>query len=210
MLRDVVVIDDRIRARSEVFDNAARAATGFVELGLRDNDAVAILMRNDFEFFEASRAAAMMGAYSVPLNWHNKPDELAYVMADSSPSVIVGHADLLLGAESVIPAGVHVFVVPYPNENGVDTTAQALAEIPGARLFADWLKGFAPWDDAPKPPRSAVIYTSGTTGKPKAVRKPPMGPEALAKFRAAPGAYRWPKRKSPSCSAISMPRKSCN
>ena len=39
-------------------------------------------MRNDFAFMEASLAAGLCGAYVVPVNWHNTPDEARYVLAE--------------------------------------------------------------------------------------------------------------------------------
>jgi acyl-CoA synthetase (AMP-forming)/AMP-acid ligase II len=52
-------------------------------------------MRNDIAFLEASYAAMMLGAYAVPINWHFKGEEVAYVLADSGSRVLVGHTDLL-------------------------------------------------------------------------------------------------------------------
>ena len=53
---------------------AARAASGFKSLGIGAGDVVAVYLRNDFPFFEASAAAGLVGAYSTPVNWHNSPD----------------------------------------------------------------------------------------------------------------------------------------
>ena len=72
-----------------------RAASGFAALGVRQGDCVALLLRNDFAFLEASLAAVRLGAYAVPINWHFKADEVAYVLADCGAKVLVAHADLL-------------------------------------------------------------------------------------------------------------------
>ena len=48
----------------EIMEGAARAAGGFAELGVRAGDAIAVVLRNDFPFFEASFAAQRIGAYA--------------------------------------------------------------------------------------------------------------------------------------------------
>ena len=58
-------------------------------------DCVAILMRNDIAFMEASYAAQTLGAYAVPINWHFKAEEIDYILADCGAKVLIGHADLL-------------------------------------------------------------------------------------------------------------------
>lgn len=61
--------------------------------------------------------------YSVPLNWHNKPDELAYVIGDSKPALIVGHADFLLSTRDAIPKEISIYVVPLEGKAASECTA---------------------------------------------------------------------------------------
>lgn len=60
---------DTVQAR------AKRAATGFAALGIRAGDLIALYLRNDIAFFEASLAAGRVGAHSTPVNWHYAPAE---------------------------------------------------------------------------------------------------------------------------------------
>lgn len=184
MLRDVVVIGEGVMSRADLFANGLRAARGFDAMGLGEGDAVALLMRNDFPFFEASRGASTIGVYPVPLNWHNKADEIAYVLADSKPKAIVAHSDTLLGVREAIPDDMAVFLVPTEGLTAetCPATAEARKVFPRARIWPEWIAQQAPWDQPPRPPREAILYTSGTTGRPKAVRKPAMTPEQLAQF----------------------------
>lgn len=184
VLNDVVIIDDQVVSRAQVLGNGDRAASGFHAAGLSEGQSIALLLRNDIAFFEASRGAALLGAASVPLNWHNKPYELEYVLGDSVPRAIVGHADLLRAARDVLPANAAIFVVPEP-ETDLRAARDAVRLIPGARLWPEWLTQFSPWTEPPRPIRGATIYTSGTTGRPKAVRKPPMSPDLSSSFQAA-------------------------
>src|SRR5262249_17916128 len=105
-------------AREMSADEMTRAATrmagGLAGLGVSAGDCVAILMRNDFPFLIASYGAIALGAFAVPINWHLKPDEVAYVLADSGAKVLVAHADLLRATRDSIPPGLPVLVVETP------------------------------------------------------------------------------------------------
>ncbi len=107
---------DRKRDFTEVADRATRIAGGFARLGVKAGDSVCILMRNDIAFLEAAYGAMRLGAYAVPVNWHFKPEEVAYVLKDSGTRVLIGHADLLHPLRDVIPAGVTVLSAPTPPE----------------------------------------------------------------------------------------------
>ena len=56
---------------------------------------VGMMLRNDFAFFEVSSGAAALGSPVVPINWHLKAEEVAYILADSGAEILVCHADLL-------------------------------------------------------------------------------------------------------------------
>ena len=103
-------------SRDTLMERAACAATGLGELGVGAGDAVGIVLRNDFAFFEASYAAQRLGAYSVPVNWHSKTQEIAYVLNDCGAKAVVAHADLLPEVVPAMPSGVPLFVVPTPPE----------------------------------------------------------------------------------------------
>ena len=172
-----IIVGERIRSRAELLAQGRRAATGFAELGVHENDAVALLLRNDFAFLEATHAASVVGAYAVPLNWHASADEITYMLGDSKPKVIVVHADLLERVRHVIPAGCEILVVP-----GSDAAAP-VAVSDGDREWDRWLATYREWDRPPQPPRSSWIYTSGTTGRPKGVRREPATPQQAAAMR---------------------------
>ena len=84
-----------------------RIATGLAALGVAPGQCVAILMRNDIAFMEAAYAAQTLGAYAVPINWHFKAEEIAYILGDCGASVLIGHADLLAPIAADIPAQRH-------------------------------------------------------------------------------------------------------
>ena len=47
-------------------------------MGIGPGEAVALLLRTDLCFVEATQAAQRLGAYAVPINWHFKAEEVAY------------------------------------------------------------------------------------------------------------------------------------
>src|ERR1044071_1983179 len=101
---------------AQLTDRIERAASAFASLGVGRGDAVAVMLRNDFPFFEASGAAGALGAYPVPVNWHFTVDEAGYIIRDSGAKAVVTHADLYPIAAQAAPQGVPVFVVETPPE----------------------------------------------------------------------------------------------
>jgi long-chain acyl-CoA synthetase len=177
-----IISGGRALGQQELFARAARAASGFDSLGIGENGAVAMVLRNDFAFFEAAMGAALVGAYAVPVNWHFKADEAGYIIADCGAKAVVVHADLLPQIEDGIPAGVDVFVVPTPPEiraaYGIPESAGRVP--PGKTAWSEWIARHEPWSQPPRAARTNMIYTSGTTGRPKGVRRQPATPEMQA------------------------------
>src|SRR3954468_23182607 len=111
-----IISGGRRRSHAEIAARASRIAGGLQRLGVAQGDCVAILMRNDIAFIEAAYGVALLGAYAVPVNWHFKPEEVAYVLSDSGARVLIGHADLLHQLRDAIPAGVTVLSAAVPAE----------------------------------------------------------------------------------------------
>lgn len=174
-----VILDGRAMERDLLTRRALQAARGLDALGVREGDAVALLLRNDFAFLEAQQAAAALGAYAVPINWHGKPEEVLYIVEDVRPRVIVGHADLLAPVRERFPVDTAVVTVPTPPEavRAFALTDEAAAVPGGALEWNTWLAAFAPWDGPPMRSRATMIYTSGTTGRAKGVRREAATPE---------------------------------
>ena len=112
----VILSGARELKQADLFQRVARAAAGFRDLRIGENDAVALFLRNDFAFLEAAMAAAYVGAYAVPVNWHYTPDEAGYVLRDCNAKALVIHADLLPRIAEAIPVQTRVLVVATPPE----------------------------------------------------------------------------------------------
>jgi long-chain acyl-CoA synthetase len=166
---------ERACSYEAMLETSERAASGLVSLGVGTGDSVALMLRNDIAFFEASSAAGQVGAYPVPVNWHFTPDEAGYLFRNCGAKAVVIHADLLPGVEAAIPAGVAVLVVETPPEiaSAYGLPASACQTPPGRLDWSAWLAGFPRRPREAGEPPGAIIYTGGTTGRPKGVRRPP-------------------------------------
>lgn len=176
-------------ARSVFDERSARAATGLRSLGIGPGDTVALFLRNDIAFLEASAAAGLLGAYPVALNWHWTEAEAEYVFADCGARVVVIHRDLLPKVQNAIPSGAVVITVETPPEIVAAYGLAPGTEEPTTHLrWDEWIAQHAPIADPFGEPPGAMIYTSGTTGHPKGVRRSaptPTQAEAAAQLAVA-------------------------
>jgi long-chain acyl-CoA synthetase len=173
---------DVFYSQSQILANAARAASGLASLGVGDGDCVAFLMRNDVPILELTVGVRLLGAFTVPLNWHFKAGEIQYILKDSGASVLVAHADLINRIRDAIPASVHLIVVDTPDHIGRTygvADHDRVATQSDVR-WSDWIGTHEPWDGSAQDTLAAMFYTSGTTGRPKGVRRHVFTPEQRA------------------------------
>ena len=168
-----VVSGKRETSCATIIERAHRAASGFAALGVKAGDVVSLILRNDFPFFEASFAAQRLGAYCVPVNWHGKTPEIAYVLRDSGARIVVAHADLLPQVLPAIRDGVGLLVAPTPPEIAAAYgVAPDVCELPSdAVQWEAFLSRYDPMPESMAGALTSMLYTSGTTGHPKGVRR---------------------------------------
>jgi long-chain acyl-CoA synthetase len=174
-----IISGERERSHVALAARAARAAGALKALGVGEDDSIALLLRNDFELFEANMAASLLGAYAVPLNWHFTGEEAGYILRDSRAKALVVHADLLAKVKDAIPPEVTVLVVETPPEIAAayGVTGEQAKAPAGVATWDGFLATATPHTAPPPASRGSMIYTSGTTGKPKGVRRTPTPPE---------------------------------
>ncbi|MEV8441373.1 long-chain fatty acid--CoA ligase [Actinosynnema sp. NPDC051121] len=126
-----------------------RLAHRLREAGVRPGDRVAYLGPNHPSFVEVMFAAHVLGAIFVPVNFRLTAPEVAYVLADSEPLVLL-HAPHC--AEVVRESGFAGVVVAV-DEGYEQWLAAGRAEPIDEAVGQDDI--------------ALVLYTSGTTGRPK-------------------------------------------
>lgn len=130
--------------------------------GIRKGDRIAGLLANGNEFVEILFACAKLGAMMVPLNFRLAAPELAYIVNDSEPRLLIYSPEFL----AVIPA----------LREMVSCVTRYIAERPGGNPedieYGSWISGFAVTEPEPDEEIKLedplfIMYTSGTTGNPK-------------------------------------------
>jgi long-chain acyl-CoA synthetase len=168
-----VVSGERRLAQTDLSARIDHIASGLAAFGVGPGDCVAILMRNDIAFLEATYAAQRLGAYAVPINWHFKGAEIDYILGDCAAKVLLGHADLLALIRHELPPTLAVVAVTTPREVALAYGFEPVhaTSIAGAHDYEDWLTQFPPYSGPVVVPPQTMFYTSGTTGHPKGVRR---------------------------------------
>jgi long-chain acyl-CoA synthetase len=172
------IISGERRLSSEALnERASRAAAGLASLGVGRGDLIAIYLRNDLPFLEATFAAGLLGAYPTPVNWHYAEAEARYLFENSGARAIVIHADLIPAIQAALPKDVPVLVVATPPEIAQAYGIDPAPVPPGMLDWETWLEGFEPYAEPVSDGPGTIIYTSGTTGHPKGVRRRQPTPE---------------------------------
>ena len=137
--------------------DARRIAAALVRDGVKPQDRVVLVAKNDPSYFGYLFGCALAGAVPVPLNWRLSAAELTAMIGDSGAGIV------------------------FTDEAGTPAVEQAEAELPGVRTVVAlndhgrW-PSLAHWQDPvgddpgiPANPGDIAfqLYTSGTTGPPK-------------------------------------------
>src|SRR4030081_825050 len=70
-------------------EQACRVAAALVRDGVKPQDRVIYLGKNDPRYFEVLFGCALAGAVLTPLNWRLAPDELAAIIEDARGTIAV-------------------------------------------------------------------------------------------------------------------------
>lgn len=121
----------------------ARCARVLVERGCQVGDRVASLARNRVSLVVLHLACARIGAIYTPLNWRLSPAEIAALIEDAEPRLVIGDGELAKAGLRGLPL------------DDLEHATEVVAPL--------WTPAF----DRDRP--SLILYTSGTSGRPKGV-----------------------------------------
>src|SRR5439155_23205313 len=81
--RIAVICGERQATYRDLADAAGRIAAALRAAGFRPRERIGMLINNRLEWLETCFGAAALGLVVVPFSTWSKPDELAYLLADS-------------------------------------------------------------------------------------------------------------------------------
>src|SRR5271165_353333 len=175
--QEAFVYGERRLSHRQFYQSACRLAGGLHRLGMRRQDRVAILSGNCLEYFELEAAAEVAGYIAVLVNWRLAPPEIAQILKDAAPRVVVFEQQY----DSVID-------LLRPHLPSV-TRYVCIGTAPDWAMSLDALAKSGDPDAAPLRARPDdyvyLYYTSGTTGRPKGVPWTQRAACASARMAAA-------------------------
>ena len=148
----------------QLHDRSGRFADALARRGVGKGDRVMLITLNNPEFIEAVLGINRIGAIAVPVNFRLTPGELAYLVSDCTPKVVVTDAMLAPLVGAIRAQG------EEPGEHIVIGGEQGAQADPAQTAYADAIaEEGAPHEpvDVPEDSTALIMYTSGTTGRPK-------------------------------------------
>jgi acyl-CoA synthetase (AMP-forming)/AMP-acid ligase II len=152
-----IIFGDRITTYGDLERGSARLCALWTEAGYRPGDTIGYLGVNSDLFYFALFAAARGQFLLVPFNWRYPQPELAYVLGDARPKLLIYDRDLDERVKGAIASAGTSPELLFTEGDGPDSLRGVLA---GPRL---------PWPALPTRDEAPLlqVYTSGTTGRPK-------------------------------------------
>ncbi|MSO96960.1 MAG: long-chain fatty acid--CoA ligase [Rhodospirillaceae bacterium] len=138
----------------QMFERVSRLAGALTKLGLKRSDRVMIVARNSTDIYEMMFAAWRLGAAFMLTNWRLAPPELAEILNDAEPALII--------IDEEFAHSIDCKNTPVLRRKPGDSHSEyerAIADSPPRLDFAA-----QSLDDL-----NVLLYTSGTTGRPKGV-----------------------------------------
>jgi long-chain acyl-CoA synthetase len=156
----VVVSPHKDTTYAELTNLTNKIANGFVNLGLKKADKIALVCKNNIEFLSVVLAGLQSGIYIIPINHHATDKNIGYILKDSGAKLLVVDPEFINQCEAGIA------------HNNLEVIRCCTAKHEGYLEFYDFFNQF----DEIRPQRTLggqiLQYTSGTTGNPKGVLRP--------------------------------------
>ncbi|OIH94132.1 class I adenylate-forming enzyme family protein [Curtobacterium sp. MCBA15_001] len=168
---------DRSWTYAELGDAVDRVSGWLLRHGAERGSVVMVELFNGPEFAMLYLACHRIGAVFSPTNFRLAPDEVAFIVEDSAPVVlvhdVVRSTDVAAALETAPHRPRHVVVVGAETHKGTGTDAATPFDdlLTADPVTAEELAATEPRDTFAETTR---LYTSGTTGRPKPVPLPSL------------------------------------
>lgn len=150
-----LICNDKSITYKELYYRSILLSATLIEKGIKPQDRVLLFFENSVEFYIGYFAAVQVGAVIAPLNTFLHETELAHIVNDAQPTIIITastHVDLF---KKVLHAGSTVQLVTQLDMDMTSSIPEVLPAFTVAKLDPETM--------------AALLYTSGTTGLPKGV-----------------------------------------
>jgi len=160
-----LIYEERVVTFAELDQRANRYAAAMRRLGVGPGDRVTGISYNSIEGNETAHGVRRIGAVGVPINYHLRPAEVAFIVKDSGARVVTASPEFLAvvdEARSQVEGDRHYVLTG------------AGSPPPGWLSYEELLAEGADEEAAEgaSPIGASMIYTSGTTGRPKGAFRP--------------------------------------
>lgn len=166
--KDAILFDGDVIKYEELFEKVRSLASGFIKLGIKKSDRVAILLNNRLEYIYSYFSLFYIGALPVPINNRWKNWEIENILRDSETQFLI--TEDLVGTMSPKDAiyeiesnSYELKKIIYLGDNFYGDKGISFKSLQSNENIVDIDYDILPNESA------MISYTSGTTGKPKGV-----------------------------------------
>lgn len=138
-----------------------RLANALTAAGVEKGDRVSTYLFNNIELPTAMFACAKIGAIFNPINFRLKSEELAYILTDASPKIVL--------FEEALKEPVAAIQADFPNIGFWFIDAETPDYAKNYNEITQSSPTGKPAVEVEETDTYAIMYTSGTTGRPKGV-----------------------------------------
>ena len=149
-----LVFGDQRVTHAQYAERTARLAAGLAAAGVGQGDRLAILAPNCLEYVDLFGAAAQLGVIVVPINWRLSAEEVAYVIEDVAPRVLIVADEF----QALLP------------QSGLDDKLRytlGVAPAPWQPVSALYLDRTVPPADLNDDEGLVIIHTAAVGGRPR-------------------------------------------